>query len=282
MPVITGDETSHQTKGTEMKKQTLKRVIPIFAAIACSTVGATAVLAHDTWAVMKDYTLARSSTPVLGVVSSHLFTIPGREFVTPDRVEKAFFLSPDGSGTTAASPETDGFHASHALKTSGTHMAVAVSRPGFSSKTTEGYRQGKNKKDLKNVVSCSYSEKFSKALFTVGSAGGNAYSRALGHSLEIVPLQDPSGMKVGDVMSVRVLFRGKPLPATTVTGVYAGFSDDPGTYAYSTSTNGEGIAKVKLIHNGPWLLLVKQKEAYPDTRVCDVRSYSSALTFNVR
>jgi uncharacterized GH25 family protein len=265
-----------------MKKQTLIHAISVLFVVACSVMCATAALAHDTWAVMQEYTLSRPTEPVLGVVSSHLFTIPGKDYVAPDRVEKAFFLSPDGSESISASPAKEGFHARHALNTAGTYMAVVVSRPGFSSKTTEGYRQGKTKKDLKDVVSCSYSEKFSKALFTVGKTGGAAFSKPLGHSLEIVPLQDPSAMKVGEVMSVRVLFQGKPLPSTTVSGVYAGFSDDPGTFAYSTNTNKEGVARIKLIHNGPWLLLVKQKNAYPDTTVCDAKSYSSSLTFNVR
>jgi uncharacterized GH25 family protein len=265
-----------------MKKSTLKYVVMILATAACSTVGATTALAHDTWAVMKDYTLAKPGTPVLGVVSSHLFSFPAKDFVTTDKVEKVFFIAPDGSETVAIPTGKDAFQSKQALKASGTNLAVAVSQPGFASKTTEGYKQGKTKKELKDVISCSYSEKFSKALFTVGAPGGDAFSRTLGHSLEIIPLQDPAGMKVGDVVSIKVLFQGKTLLSTTVSGVYAGFSEDPGTFAYSTSTNKEGIAKIKLIHDGTWLLLVKQKSDYPDTTVCDSKSFSAALTFNVR
>lgn len=265
-----------------MKKQTLRHAISIFAAVACSAVGATTALAHDTWAVMKDYTLTIPAKPALNVVSSHLFSFPAKDLVTTDKVATALFIAPDGTETAAVPSGKDVFEAKHALKSTGTHLSVVVSPAGFSTKTTDGYKSGKSKKDVNNAISCSYSEKFSKALFTVGNAGGHAFSKALGHSLEIVPQQDPSGMKTGDVMTVRVLFQGKPLPSATVSGVYAGFSDDPGTFAYSTSTNREGIAKVKLIHNGPWLLLVKQKESYPDTNVCDARSYSSSLTFSVR
>ena len=265
-----------------MKKSTLKYVVMILATAACSTVGATTALAHDTWAVMKDYTLTKPATAALGVVSSHVFVIPAKEFVTPDKVEKAFFLGPDGAETAAIPGEKGVFQSKHALKTSGTHLAVAVSPPGFSSKTTEGYKQGKTKKDLKDVVSCSYSEKFSKALLTVGASSGEAFSKTLGHSLEIIPLQDPTKMKVGDVVSIKVLFQGKPLLSATVSGVYAGFSEEPATFAYTTSTNKEGIAKIKLIHNGTWLLLVKQKFDYPDTTVCDTKSFSAALTFNVK
>jgi len=265
-----------------MKKHPWKTAVMILATAACSTVGATTALAHDTWVFMKDYTLTKPATAALGVVSSHVFIIPAKEFVTPDKVEKVFFLGPDGSETAAIPAEKNAFQSKNALKTSGTHLAVAVSPPGFSSKTTEGYKQGKTKKDLKDVVSCSYSEKFSKALFTVGAAGGDVFSKTLGHSLEIIPLQDPTSMKVGDVVSIKVLSQGKPLPSTTVSGVYAGFSEEPATFAYTTSTNKEGIAKIKLIHNGTWLLLVKQKSDYPDTTVCDTKSFSAALTFNVR
>lgn len=265
-----------------MKKQTLKTTSAILAAVACMCGGASAALAHDTWAVMKDYTLAKQALPALNVVSSHLFSFPAHDSVATEKAGKVFFLAPDGTEIKAVTAGKDTFQAAHAVKPPGTSMAVAAAPAGFSTKTTEGYKQGKTKKDVSDALTCSYSEKFSKALFTVGASGGNAFSRTLGHTLEIVPQQDPSGMKVGDVMTVKVLFRGAPLPSTNVSGVYAGFSDDPGTFAYSTATNKEGIARIKLIHGGPWLLLVKQKEAYPDTTVCDVKSYSSALTFNVR
>jgi len=265
-----------------MKKSALKHVLTVAATAGCLLGGTSNLLAHDTWAVMKNYNLGKTEAPVVDVVSSHVFTIPARDLVSTDRVEKVFFLAPDGSKTPAVPLGKEAFHAKHALKTSGTHVAVVITPPGFSSKTTDGYKQGKTKKDLNNVVSCSYSQKFSKALFTVGTPGGEAFSRTLGHSLEIIPLQDPARMKKDEVLPVKVLFQGKPLPSVNVSGVYAGFTDDPGTFAYSTSTNKEGIAKIKLIHNGPWLVLVKQKEAYPDTAVCDAKSYSSALTFNVR
>ncbi|ABK98867.1 DUF4198 domain-containing protein [Pelobacter propionicus] len=265
-----------------MKQHAFRKTVMVLAAVACSAVSSTTAHAHDTWAVMQDYTLVKPAAPMLNVVSSHLFSFPAKDLVTTDRVASVLFIAPDGTETRGVPAGKDGFRAQHDLKSPGTHLSVVVSPAGFSTKTTEGYKQGKSKKDVDNVISCNYSEKFSKALFTVGKAGGNTFSRTLGHSLEIVPLQDPSAMKVGEVMSVRVLFQGKPLPSATVSGVYAGFSNDPGTFAYSTTTNKEGIAKVKLIHNGPWLLLVKQKSAYPDMTVCDAKSYSSALTFSVR
>lgn len=266
-----------------MKTHAWKYAVMILASVACSSFGATIALAHDTWAVMKDYTLAKPATPALNVVSSHLFSFPAtKDLVTTEKAGNVFFLTPDGAEVKAVPTGKNIFQAGHAIKSPGTSLAVAVAPAGFSTKTTDGYKQGKTRKDLDNVVSCSFSEKFSKALFTVGHPGGNAFSRTLGHAIEIIPQQDPAGMNVGDIMTVKVLFQGKPLPSTNISGVYAGFSDDPGTFAYSTNTNKEGIAKIKLIHSGPWLLLVKQKSDYPDKTVCDTKSYSAALTFNVR
>jgi len=265
-----------------MKNQPLKYAATVLAAAATICGVAATASAHDTWAVMKDYTLAKPATPSLNVVSSHLFSFPAHDAVATQKAGKVFFLAPDGAEIKSVPAGKDTFQAAHAIKSQGTYLAVAVAPAGFYTKTTEGYKQGKTKKDVNDALVCSYSEKFSKALFTVGSAGGKAFSGTLGHVLEIVPQQDPSRMKVGDVMTVKVLFRGKPLPSTNVSGVYVGFTDDPGTFAYSTSTNKDGIAKIKLIHNGPWLVLVKQKETYPDVTVCDAKSYSSALTFNVK
>lgn len=264
-----------------MEKRTLKQVLTVAATAGCLLGGAMGASAHDTWAVLKNYTPAKTEAPVVEVVSSHLFTVPAKDLVKVDKVKELFFLAPDGSETPAIPMGNEAFHAKHVLGTLGTYVAVVISPPGFSSKTTDGYKQGKTKKDLNNVVSCSYSEKFSKALFDVGHPGGAVFSRMFGHSLEIIPLQDPSGMKKGEILSIKVLFQGKPF-RTTVSGTYAGFSDDPGTFAYTTSTNKDGIAKIRLIHNGAWLLLVKEKADYPDKTVCDAKSYSAALTFHIK
>ena len=73
---------------------------------------------------------------------------------------------------------------------------------------------------------------------------------------------------------------GKPA-STIVYGTYAGFSEDPGTFAYATSTK-EGIAKIKLLKSGTWLLLAKQESAYRDPSVCDKQTYAGSLTFQVK
>jgi uncharacterized GH25 family protein len=100
--------------------------------------------------------------------------------------------------------------------------------------------------------------------------------------MEIVPVQDPSTLKVGSMLEVKVLFEGNPAKSTVVYGTYAGFSDVPGTFAYTTSTDKEGIAKIKILKKGVWLLVAKREDPYKDLAVCDKQAYSGSITFQVR
>jgi uncharacterized GH25 family protein len=258
-----------------------KRLLICFVAASLMFVCAVTCYAHDTWIIMQNYTMDKSITAVFSIANAHSFVIPGKKLLPRDQVDKAFFLDPDGKEIPAVAGADDSFQSKTVLKTPGSYVAVVKKQGGFSSKTTDGYKRGKNKKDLKDVLECNYSEKYAKALFTAGTPGGKSFSQVIGHPIEIVPLQDPAKLKKGDILTVKILFQGKPA-RTNVYGTYAGFSEESGTFAYTTSTDKDGIAKIKLINEGTWLLLVKQETVYPDATVCDKQSCTASLTFRVR
>ena len=56
----------------------------------------------------------------------------------------------------------------------------------------------------------------------------NGFSTAIGDKLEIVPLTNPTTIKPGDELTVRVLFKGQPL-ANNVYATYDGFSKEENT-----------------------------------------------------
>lgn len=235
--------------------------------------------AHDMWINMQDYELDLSKPAVLTLGWGHQFVVPGKDVMSRDRVEKVFFIGPDANET--AIPQGDNAYQSPTPLKKGSWVAVAIPQNGFSSKTTEGYQRGKSKKDIKDVIECSFSEKYAKALFAVGSPGGEAFSQVLGHKLEIVPMKDPSTLKEGDDLPVKVLLEGKPA-RNYVYGTYAGFSSEPSTFAYTTYTDKDGIAKIKMIKTGIWLLIVKHETPYPDLAVCDKQTYTAVLTFQIK
>jgi uncharacterized GH25 family protein len=234
--------------------------------------------AHDGWVLMKDYVVKPSTQATMNPVSSHVFVVPGKDFMTHDKVASATFVGPDGAEIESTPVETDAYLSSSALKTKGSYLAVVKQQGGFYSKTPDG-GVTKNKKEAPGAVECRFSEKHSKAIFTVGGSGGNSYAKELGLPMEIIPLQDPTTVKVGGGLEVKVIFDGKPAPYTVVFGTYAGFSDIPGTFAYTTSTNKDGIATIKLIKSGTWLLLAKREQSYKDPSVCDKQAYAGSLTF---
>ncbi len=272
-----------QEKGPSIMKTTIPKgaraLIPaVFLLLA---VHVPAGHAHDMWVTMQDYLVAKSKPAVLSVASAHHFPAHADEIMPRDRMDKVVLLGPDGKELPTAPQGEAQYQSLPPLEAPGTYMIVATPQSGFASKTTEGYQRGKNKKDLKEVIECRYSEKHGKALFTVGAPGGAVFSQSLGHKMEIIPMKDPALLKEGDELPVKVVLEGQPAK-TYVYGTYAGFSDESNTFAYTTHTDKEGMAKVKMIKAGTWLLLVKEEMPYSDQTVCDKLSYAASLTFQVR
>lgn len=107
--------------------------------------------------------------------------------------------------------------------------------------------------------------KYAKTLVQVGSGGPRAFARPAGHVIEFVPLRDPSALRIGDTLELRLLFRGVPLTGIPVhadvvdldadrdaqgTGAHAenGGATAPGTY----SPDALGIVRVPLGRRGMW------------------------------
>lgn len=122
-------------------------------------------------------------------------------------------------------------------------------------------------------------EKFSKALVNV-TPSDTGFSAVIGDTLEIVPVTNPSTVKAGDEMTVRVLFRGQPL-TTNVYATYDGFSREENTYAYYTEGHGDGTARVKITHPGLWMVRV-QHTAPERTEDYDRYVARSVLVFEVK
>jgi uncharacterized GH25 family protein len=236
--------------------------------------------AHDLWLEMRDYTPEAGEDITLSLGYGHHF--PAREFMDEDDLEEIYVLDGKGNKTGIKADSEVAFKTEKALKEEGTYLVVAKKRGGFFTKTTEGYKRGQTKKGLRNVIQCTYSAKYSKAAVNVGETGGKIYSKVLGHDLEIVPLADPGVLKRGDYMPIKVLYKGKPLASGQVFGTYVGFSTEKNTFAYATKTDKEGVAKIKMLTSGVWLITTSHVEAYPDPKECDQYKFSSTLTFEIR
>jgi len=162
----------------------------------------------------------------------------------------------------------------------GTYMILGDIHPGFLSKTTEGYKL-KPKKGLENVVSCFRFDIRAKAIVNAGN-GEIMPDERVGDPLEIIPLKNPKHSKKGEIFPVKVIYDGKALASVNVRATYAGFSDQPNTFALSAMTDNEGVARIKILEKGKWLVNVMHEVPYPDKDECDKYRYNTCFTFKVK
>jgi len=92
--------------------------------------------------------------------------------------------------------------------------------------------------------------KHAKTYFRVGEGSEErSWAQPVGMALEIVSETDPTRLRAGDELSVRVLKEGKPLSGLPLVAVAAG--QKHGTLA---KTDSEGRARFRLDRKGWWLL----------------------------
>ena len=235
--------------------------------------------AHYLWLNAGDYTPRALGTKRRAVIFvslgwGHRFPLAG--FLPDGDVKELFVLGPSGHVGFERSSAVE-YQSKRALP-EGTYLVVASRRPSFHTKTAHGHVRGP-KTGLKDVIKCSFSSMFAKAVVQVGETL-NEVSRPVGQALEIVPLRNPYALRQGEVLPVKVLFEGKPL-RTWVMATYEGFSADPDTFAYATRADAQGVARIRLLRSGVWMVKASHEVPYPDRTRCDVRKYVATLTFEV-
>ncbi len=252
----------------------------ICLALVLSLISFNRLNAHDLWINVEDYTPDLGTPLWITLGYGHYYLCPGTEFIEKQYRGKVFLIDPDGRRLKLKAIDSWGYE-SGALQKKGTYLIATTKKGMFFTKTTEGYKRGRSKKGLKNVISCTYSAKYAKAIVNVGGSGGNIFSKPVGHKLEIIPLKDPANLRQGDYLPIKVIYNNKPLK-TEVFATYAGFSSDKSVFAYATRTDERGTAEIKIIRSGIWLVKVGHKVPYPEPDVCDQYSFSATLTFEVK
>jgi len=102
--------------------------------------------------------------------------------------------------------------------------------------------------------------KYAKTFVEVGT-GRRAFSRILGHPLEIVPLSDPGTLRRGDTLRLRLVLLGKPATAAKIHAgsipMSAALADSVAARRaaatdVSLETDGTGAVAVPLLRAGRW------------------------------
>lgn len=161
----------------------------------------------------------------------------------------------------------------------GIYLVVALSKR-FVSKTTEGYfYKPKNELKDKEVLYSKWAETTAIALISVGNYKKLNIFSIPGSNFYLLPLINPSILKQGDLLKVKVTFKNKPV-SSWIFVTYAGFSNFKDTYAWTTRSNAKGIAYIKILKRGPeWLLRAEKITFYPNPTKADKAVYRCTFTF---
>ncbi len=121
--------------------------------------------------------------------------------------------------------------------------------------------------------------RYLKCLLRAGGKGDGTWKKSAGHKLEILPLADPTALKAGDTLKVRILFEGKPLAGAKVTAFRRAGKK---VVAHSAVSSARGEACFPFDAAGPCLVrLVHMRRSAHDSEA-DWHSFWAALSFAVR
>ncbi|MCK4427675.1 MAG: DUF4198 domain-containing protein [candidate division Zixibacteria bacterium] len=243
-------------------------------------------LAHTMWLNLSDY-----SPPVGGGVIVYFgwgHRYPVHDLLDQERFLRNLYLINPAGKIEELSPNPGGLLATRIdFDKEGTYLATAELKPGF---YTMWFEEGKinhrigPKTGLSNVMVSTYYQQFAKAIINVDTGDSN-FVTPIGQKIEIVPLKNPISLKEGDYLPIRILYEGNPLSSyPTIYATYLGFSTQHDTYAYTTTADREGIAEIKIIRSGVWMVKVNYK-THPTEELkdkCDELSYTATLSFEVR
>jgi len=239
----------------------------------------TPVHAHYLWLTVNDYNPSPGQEIAICIGWGHKFPQDGQPREKALRKMNIFLVDPHGKRIPLnIKPKGEGGiePIKVKLKDQGTYLAVLAMKT-FVSKTIEGYIY-KPKDELKNVLESFWYETVAKAIINVGTPGGNAYNKRLGYQFEIIPLENPVNIKEGGMLPISCVLDGKPARAWMYS-TYAGFSKSKDTFAWTTRTDKKGIAQMKILKRGLWLVKTNDSFPYKDSSKADNYKFISTLTF---
>ncbi len=243
--------------------------------------------AHNFWINAVDYNPSYSKRT--GAHTKIYFGFghkyPVQDYLGDDRLTELKLINEEGKAKDIE-PGKGGFMATSVIiKKQGANIISGITKPGFYTmyfdKGRVHHKMG-SMKGLENVILSLNYENYAKALINVGDTSEDAYSKPVGHNIEIIPIENPYLKKVGDTLKIKVLYNGKPASFCDISATYVGFSSKE-DYAFSNKTGSDGISTIRLLSPGQWIVRAIARKPAKDSlkEDCLEEKYSATLTFGV-
>jgi len=249
------------------------------------------VQAHETYVmpvVNKEY--KAGDTVTLAHMSTHYFTV-GEE-LEPVEVNVMTIVKNGSRGSPlrlTANNDRLWYESTYTL-TDNTPVIVEGNRLGgfYGLFTDGGYAEGTRAQITaanpgKTIATMRYFAKYSK-FYLNPAANDRSFSTPLGHDLEIIPLDNPAGIRSGASSRARfrVLYKGQPLPNTQVSATWDYYDyKTADKYAQTGTTDSRGEVTFNITNPGLWFVRARdsRRSAQPNT---DEDTLSAIVGFAVR
>lgn len=276
--------------------------------LAALFISASAMGADDFWLIPNAFRVAVGEDVVLrGQTSSQFPT--SRSAVAIDRVASAKRISATGEVALSGFSIRDrSLFLRDRPSVAGQYVIALALHPRSVRESADGFRryldaegataarQRVEREGLlagKDSVTRRYA-KYAKALVQVGAGGARAFARPAGHAIELIPLRDPSSLRAGDTLELRLMFRGAPLggipvhsdvvdadadrdaPSGTAHAAHGG-ATAPSTY----TPDARGIIRVPLHRQGLWSIRTIHVTQAPAGSGADWDTHWGTLVFAV-
>ncbi len=260
--------------------QKLQRKVSFYltAALVFSLVlGVSGASAHDMW---LNVSAPEKGTVLLDIGYGHDFPTP--EPIPEDRTHlfnPPQLVTPEGALDSTQKAENYAFQINKELS-KGSYIASLRYRPTFWANGPGGWTQ-QNRIERPDATYAQEAIMFAKAILNVDASQDAGFiSKPLGDRLEIVPLENPALLKVGNPFPIQVLFDGKPVKTAEVYAVVEGFSDKEHKAFYGR-TDLEGKISIIPLKDGYWFAKVSHKSPHEDPSRADELVLVATLTFSV-
>ncbi|MBG0789200.1 MAG: DUF4198 domain-containing protein [Desulfovibrionaceae bacterium] len=194
---------------------------------------------------------------------------------------------PDGSVTELAPREATGLQSRMIeYAAPGTYVLTAETNPGYYTKWVD--KKGRDRSTIKpmsavrdkaeKIVTALYSRQFAKTYVRCGAPDGQFMGR-VGLPLELVPVQDPTNLKPGDVLTLKVFRDGRRYTGPGHwDATYGGFStESEDLYHPGAAVTGDTI-RVPLDQPGRWFVRYYIKTDAPADKREEYRQLKQTAT----
>lgn len=259
---------------------------------------AVAVGAHDFWLAASDWHATPGAAVTVTANVGDRFPVP-TSYTDPSRVESLELVGPAGRtrlspsfrregnslAVTVALPAAAGSYlvvmtvTPRFIEIPPTDFAAYLSHEGLERVVAERDRRGESAKPGRERYS-----RYAKLVVRAGDGPSDHVTRPVGLPAELVPLADPTRLRRGDTLAVRLLAGGEPVADALVGAVDAGSTGAPDDWPVKARTDRDGVARLRLDAPGPWLVRsvhMVRREGESGPQAVDWESFWASLAFDL-